>query len=84
MPALNTAYSVGVHLYRSINPGAVLSTVKVYCDGTLMTTRTRSLNTEKSLWVVGTVTFPSNGPCRFQAVDTVLAGVPALARDLKP
>jgi hypothetical protein len=56
VPSTSHDYTIGVHMYSwAASPQAVNTTVKVYCGNTLVTTRTRSFNTVKQLWVVGKV-----------------------------
>ena len=77
-PSRAFAYAIGVHMYSwSASPSAVTSTLKVYCGGQLMTTRTRSMSTTKDVWVVGTVDFNAGTPCVFTPfANTIVSGVP--------
>jgi hypothetical protein len=76
-PALNVAYTVGVHMYAwGASPTPVLSTVKIYCGGTLVTTQTRSMNRTKDMWVVGNVQFSGASTCSFNLVDTIVPNAP--------
>ncbi len=65
-PRTNHDYVVGVHMFSwAASPQAVTATVKVYCGGTLATTRVRSFNTIDQLWVVGNIRFGAGGSCTF-------------------
>jgi hypothetical protein len=76
-PSHAFAYTVGVHMYSwSASPSAVTSTVKVYCGGQLVTTRTRAMSTTKDMWVVGTIDFNAGTPCLFTPINTIVSGVP--------
>lgn len=75
-PSHSFIYTVGVHMYSwAATPSAVTSTLKVYCGGQLMTTRTRSMATTKDMWVVGTVDFNAGTPCVFTPINTIVSGV---------
>ncbi len=67
-PQPGVAYTIGVHMY---GPGGspVVSTVKVYCGGQLVTTQTRSMATSKDMWVVGSVEFGSVSPCNLTLIN---------------
>ena len=71
VPETGLKYSIGVHFFAS-RSGSTVSTVRVYCDGALVTTRTRSITTVNSMWAVGTVEFSATSPCQVRAVDTVM------------
>ncbi|MCU0701291.1 MAG: choice-of-anchor D domain-containing protein [Myxococcaceae bacterium] len=76
-PALNVAYTVGVHMYSwAASPTPVLSTVRIYCGGQLVTTQTRSMNRSKDMWVVGNVQFTGSSTCSFNLVDTIVPNAP--------
>ena len=75
-PSRSFIYTVGVHMYSfAATPNAVTSTLKVYCGGQLMTTRTRTMSTTKDMWVVGTVDFNAGTPCVFTPINTIVGGV---------
>lgn len=67
-PQPGVAYTIGVHMYGSAN-SPVVSTVKVYCGGQLVTTQTRSMATSKDMWVVGSVEFGTVSPCQFTLIN---------------
>lgn len=67
-PQPGLAYTIGVHMYGFPN-SPVVSTVKVYCGGQLVTTQTRSMATAKDMWVVGSVTFGGMSPCLFTLIN---------------
>lgn len=67
-PQPGVAYTIGVHMYGSAN-SPVVSTVKVYCGGQLVTTQTRSMATSKDMWVVGSVQFGGMSPCQFTLIN---------------
>lgn len=69
-------YTIGVHMFGSVIGSPVVSTLKVYCGGQLMTTQTRSMSTSKDMWVVGTVRFGAATPCQFTMVNGLVANVP--------
>jgi hypothetical protein len=72
-PQPNLNYAVGVHVYSYVaSPNPVLSTLKVYCGGQLMTTQTRSMSRNKDMWVVGTINFGSTNPCLFTPTNSVI------------
>lgn len=76
-PSRAFAYTVGVHMYSwTASPSAVTSTLKVYCGGQLMTTRTRSMNVTKDMWVVGRVDFNAGTPCLYTDINSIVSGVP--------
>jgi len=70
-PQPGLAYTIGVHMFGSAN-SPVVSTVKVYCGGLLVTTQSRSLATTKDMWVVGSVQFGAVSPCSFTLVNSIL------------
>lgn len=72
-PALNTDYTIGVHSYGLYSNPAVLSTVKLYCGGSLITTQQHSSNVNKDMWVVGKVRFSASGTCAFTGINAVVA-----------
>lgn len=76
-PSHSFAYTVGVHMYSwSASPSSVTSTLKIYCAGQLMTTRTRTMSTTKDMWVVGKIDFAAGTPCLFTSINTIVSGVP--------
>jgi hypothetical protein len=76
-PSHDLVYTIGVHMFRgSVIP--ITNTVKVYCAGTLVTTRTKALSAVQDLWVVGTVDFKRTKPCVFTPIDQVLSKVHSL------
>jgi hypothetical protein len=76
-PSRAFAHTVGVHMYSWIaSPNPVVSTVKVYCAGQLVSTRTRSMSGAKSVWVVGTIDFAAGAPCVFTPIDSIVTSVP--------
>jgi hypothetical protein len=66
-PSTAHAYTIGVHMYSyAASPKTVTATVKVYCGGTLVTTRQRGFTTVDDMWVVGKVQFaPGSSSCTF-------------------
>ncbi len=70
-------YTIGVHMYSwAASPTPVLSTLKLYCGGQLVTTQTRSMNRVNDMWVVGTVQFGSVSPCQFTLINSIVPNVP--------
>lgn len=76
-PQNGLAYTIGVHMYSwAASPTPVLSTLKLYCGGQLVTTQTRSMNRVNDMWVVGTVQFGSVSPCQFNLINSIVPNVP--------
>lgn len=77
-PQSGLVYTIGAHLFRwASQPTKVNATMRLYCGGQLVTTRTEKIDAEKDLWVVGRVQFPAGmGPCQFTPDGTVLSNVP--------
>jgi hypothetical protein len=66
VPSTSHSYTIGVHMYSWVaSPTPVVATVKVYCGGLLKQTLTRSVSTNKQMWVVGSVSFSSATACTF-------------------
>jgi hypothetical protein len=67
VPSTAHHYTVGVHMFSwNASPKTVTATVKVYCAGTLVTTRTRGFSKVDDFWVVGTVQFGAgSSTCTF-------------------
>ena len=72
-PPHDLVYTIGAHAFSMRAMGGVTSTVKVYCAGSLVATRTRAMSVVKDMWVVGTVTFKSDTSCVFKPIDTVVS-----------
>jgi len=71
-PSRVDLYTVGVHSFNA-NGAPVLSTVKIYCGGSLISTRTKTIPLSGPMWVVGTIDFNSAGTsCVFTPIDTTL------------
>ena len=60
-PSTSHLYTVGVHMFSWYALTPVTATVKVYCNGILKTTLSRSFSTVDQMWVVGTVNFAGAG-----------------------
>jgi hypothetical protein len=75
-PSRSVAYTIGVHMYSYAAGSPVTSTLKVYCGGQLMTTKTRTMSTTKDMWVVGSVDFNAGSPCLFTNINTITSNVP--------
>ncbi len=69
-PAIGVKYTIGVHAFSMSPMPAVNSTIKLYCAGALVATRTRAMAAMRDLWVVGTVEFLASGAsCIFTPID---------------
>jgi hypothetical protein len=76
-PQNGLSYTIGVHMYSwSASPTPVLSTLKLYCGGVLVTTQTRAVSRVGDMWVVGSVQFGSVSPCQFTLINGLVQGVP--------
>jgi hypothetical protein len=75
-PSRSVAYTIGVHMYSWAAASPVTSTLKVYCGGQLMATRTRTMSTTKDMWVVGRVDFNAGSPCLFTDINSITSNVP--------
>ena len=64
-PVVGQKYTIGVHNYAyNAAPSAVNATVKVYCAGSLVATKTRAFTMEGDMWVMGTIEYRGND-CAF-------------------
>lgn len=72
-PVINQPYTIGVFSYNyPANVSSVITTIKVYCDGALMTTQSYSFTQIRRMWVVGTVSFDNQGRCTFLSDGNVV------------
>ena len=82
-PSRSLIYTVGAHMFNYRAGSPVTSTVKVYCAGQLVATRSKAMNRLNALWVVGTIDFSAATPCKFTPNDQIITPTQLLVHPSK-